>query len=61
MDKYAGTPMIVADACVVCLSELQKQVLVLTVDSDFRIYRRFGRRVIPSLNLFFPFHPTRDF
>ncbi len=47
MDKYADTPMSIADACVVRLSELQERSLVLTVDSDFKIYRRFGRRVIP--------------
>ena len=47
MDKYSDTPMSIADACVVRLSELAEKTLVLTTDSDFKIYRRFGRRVIP--------------
>ncbi len=47
MDKYSDTPMSIADACVVRLSELAEKSLVLTTDSDFKIYRRFGRRVIP--------------
>ena len=48
MEKYSDTPLSIADACVVRLSELEERSLVLTTDSDFRVYRRFGRRVIPS-------------
>ena len=47
MDKYADIPMSVADACLVRLTEILPEPLVLTTDSDFTIYRRFGRRRIP--------------
>ncbi len=38
-----------ADACLVRMSELQLDCRIWTVDSDFRIYRRNGRRIIPTL------------
>jgi predicted nucleic acid-binding protein len=47
MDKYADRPMDFADACLVVMSEVQKDVLVITTDSDFVFYRRHGRDVIP--------------
>ena len=47
--KYAGVPMSLADACLVRLSETMSQPILLTTDSDFRIYRRHGRRAIPCL------------
>lgn len=47
MDKYADVPMSVADACLVRLTEVLPDPLLLTTDSDFKIYRRLGRRVIP--------------
>ena len=38
-----------ADACLVRLSELHSDCVVITVDSEFRdVYRRFGRKVIPT-------------
>ena len=38
-----------ADACLVRMSELHPDCLVLTVDSEFRdVYRRHGRKVIPA-------------
>jgi predicted nucleic acid-binding protein len=39
--------MSLADACMVRLSEIHTAGEVLTLDSDFRIYRRHGNRVIP--------------
>jgi hypothetical protein len=39
--------MSLADACLVRLSELHADSEVLTLDSDFRIYRRHGNRIIP--------------
>jgi predicted nucleic acid-binding protein len=49
MKKYADSPMDFADACVVLMSEAQRDCLVLTVDkTDFDVYRRFGRDVIPA-------------
>jgi predicted nucleic acid-binding protein len=46
--RYANVPMSVADACLVRMSELVNAP-VLTLDGDFRIYRRLGRQVIPLL------------
>jgi hypothetical protein len=41
--------MSVADACVVRLTEVLPEPLVLTTDADFKIYRRHGRKVVPCL------------
>ncbi len=48
LDKYADIPMSIADACLVRLTEVLPDPLLLTTDSDFKIYRRLGRRVIPT-------------
>lgn len=37
------------DACLVRIAELVSGSRVLTLDSDFEIYRMHGRRVIPSI------------
>jgi predicted nucleic acid-binding protein len=47
MKKYEDLPMSIADACLVRMSELISNSAVFTVDGDFRIYRRHGRREIP--------------
>jgi predicted nucleic acid-binding protein len=47
--RYADVPMALADACLVRLTELHSNAVLLTLDSDFRIYRRNGRSVIPTL------------
>jgi predicted nucleic acid-binding protein len=49
MERYANVPMSLADACLVRMSELLSDSLVLTLDHDFRIYRRHGRQTIPVL------------
>jgi len=49
MRRYADVPMSLADACLVRMSELSDDASVLTLDSDFRIYRRLGRRTIPLI------------
>lgn len=49
LDKYQDVPMSAADACVVRLTETLPDPLVLTTDTDFKIYRRHGRKVIPCL------------
>lgn len=46
MQRYRNRPMSLADACLVRLSELHPSGEVFTLDSDFRIYRRHGNRVI---------------
>lgn len=48
LDKYADIPMSIADACLVRLTEILPDPVLLTTDSDFKIYRRLGRRVIPT-------------
>ena len=47
--KYADVPMSLADACLVRMTETLSDPLVLTTDSDFRIYRRHSRQVIPCV------------
>jgi uncharacterized protein len=49
MRRYRNQPMSLADACLVRLSEIHPSAAVFTLDSEFRIYRRLGRRVIPVL------------
>lgn len=47
--KYADRPMSLADACLVRLAELHDGASVLTIDSDFAVYRKHGRRAIPVI------------
>jgi predicted nucleic acid-binding protein len=48
--RYRALPMDMADACLVRMSELNGDCVLLTVDSEFRdVYRRNGRQVIPTL------------
>ncbi len=47
--RYASVPMSLADACLVRLAEQQAQSVVMTLDSDFRIYRKHGRQVVPTV------------
>lgn len=49
MRRYENVPMSLADACLVRMSELTADGVVLTLDSDFRVYRRHGRKSIPLL------------
>ena len=49
MQKYASVPMSFADACLVRMSETMADPLILTTDSDFRVYRRHSRQMIPVL------------
>ena len=49
MTKFANVPMALADACLVRMAELERDSVILTLDSDFRIYRRNGRRLIPTI------------
>ncbi len=45
--RYDNVPASLADACLVRMSELYEPCHVLTLDSDFHIYRRHGRKTIP--------------
>ena len=49
MKKYSDTPMDFVDACLVFMTESKRDCRLLTVDSDFRIYRRFERQAIPMI------------
>jgi uncharacterized protein len=49
MAKYADVPMSFADACLVRMTELLTDPVVLTLDSHFRIYRRHGNKAIPCV------------
>jgi predicted nucleic acid-binding protein len=50
--KYRDTPMSLADACVVRMAEIHENHSVLTLDSDFTVYRKHGRVPITLM------HPT---
>lgn len=47
--RYENIPMSLADACLVHLVERTENGSIMTLDSDFRIYRQARRRVIPLL------------
>lgn len=49
MRRYANVPMSIADACLVRIVETTPHASIMTLDSDFRIYRPASRRVIPLL------------
>lgn len=49
MKRYANVPMSLADACLVRMSELDASAKVMTLDGDFRMYRRHGRQIVPIL------------
>lgn len=49
MRRYANIGASLADVCLVRMSELYSDCKVLTLDRDFLIYRRDGRRVIPLI------------
>ncbi len=49
MQKYADTPMDFVDACLVSMTESKRNCQLLTLDSDFRIYRRFERQILPLI------------
>ena len=49
MRKYAAVPMSLADACLVRMSEIVSDAVIVTADADFRIYRRHDRQIVPCL------------
>jgi uncharacterized protein len=50
LTKYKDVPISLADACLVRMSEVQPDLSVVTLDSDFRLYRRLGRQQIPLVS-----------
>ena len=49
MNKYQDMPMSLADACLVRMTELNPESPVLTLDGDFRVYRKERRQRISVL------------
>lgn len=49
MKTYRNIPMSLADACLVRMSEIHADSKVMTLDSDFKIYRKSRRKVIPLI------------
>ena len=47
MQKYSDMPMSLADACLVRMTETLGDPLLLTTDTDFRVYRRHSRQAVP--------------
>lgn len=47
--KYRNVPMSLADACLVRMTEILSDPILLTTDSDFRIYRRHSRQAVPCV------------
>ena len=48
--KYRDTPMSLADACIVRMSEIHDRHAILTLDSDFLIYRKHGRAALTPIS-----------
>jgi len=49
IEKYADVPASLADAALVRMTETLADPVILTTDTDFRIYRRHGRQVVPCV------------
>ena len=49
LQKYSNLPMSLADACLVRMTEMLADPIVLTTDDDFRVYRRHSRQVVPCV------------
>jgi predicted nucleic acid-binding protein len=49
LKKYGNVPVSLADACLVRMSELHDHSSILTLDTDFQVYRKHRHRVIPLL------------
>lgn len=49
LKRYANIHTSLADACLVRMAELYDHSPILTLDSDFKIYRKHKRKVIPLL------------
>lgn len=47
--RYQDRSPDLADLCLICISERFPQFPVITIDGDFRIYRRHQRETIPVL------------
>ncbi len=50
LKKYQDVPMSLADGCLVRMAERHSKSVVLTLDSGFKIYRKYRRQRIPTLS-----------
>jgi len=48
VQKYRDVPMSIAHACLVRMTKIVPEPILLTTDADFRVYRRHGRKVMPT-------------
>jgi uncharacterized protein len=46
LQRYRSVPMSLADGCLVRMAEIYPQSLILTLDSDFMIYRKHRNQII---------------
>ncbi len=49
LTRYQSVPMSLADACLVQMAEQYSESVLLTLDSDFRIYRKNRSQMIPVI------------
>lgn len=49
IQKYGDVPMSLAEASLVRMTEILPDPILLTIDQDFRIYRRHGRGEVPCV------------
>lgn len=49
LKKYSNIPMSLADACLVRMSEQISDSIICTLDSDYRVYRKEKRKIIPLI------------
>jgi predicted nucleic acid-binding protein len=49
MERYKSVPMSLADACLVRMAEIYSNSVILTLDSDFRVYRKNRNETINLL------------
>jgi predicted nucleic acid-binding protein len=49
-NRYENVPASLADALLIRLAEIHNASVLLTTDSDFHIYRRHGRQMIPTIS-----------
>lgn len=49
MKRYRDVPISLAEACLVRMAERYGRSEILTLDSAFRIYRKHGRQIIPTI------------
>ncbi len=49
LEAYKDIPMSLADGCLVRMAEQITNSVVLTLDSDFKVYRKNKRKVVPTI------------